>query len=193
MNRIIEEAYAGMYATDEYKRELSCPEHKDRIFCFKGHFYYGDEWSVLSPDVPRIYTTILRNPIQRVLSSFAYFKRFVWEEEREITLEEFLKGDYIIGSNHMVHILTQGTNKLEDAKAALSEIDYVGFLEDMEPYILELSEALNWPRHLDIVVQNQLGGTRQKHELTELEKGLLVHYNQKDIQLYEWAINSCSR
>jgi hypothetical protein len=157
-------------------------EAKKKILCLYGHFYFGAESKWLVPEfgygVGRTYITMLRQPFDRVLSAFAYAKRFrgYW---RKRTLKDFIvrKG----GSNRMTQCLSGGDpNDIDRAMNNLEMFDHVGLVEkfddSMRLFGLPTKTAMN-------VSSNRL----EIKDLTAEELRLLTLHNRNDLRLYEEA------
>jgi hypothetical protein len=166
------------------------PEQLSRVLAFKGHFFFGDEARVLSADIPRTYITVLRNPVERVLSSYEFFSKHVWEESSDISIEDFLNGHYIIGTNHMTRVLagTNNPNDIDKALTNLEKFDIVGTVEDLPGFKSKLERLLSWSKKHVIVPQNA-SNRLHREDLTDRQFSLLVKQNENDFVLYNEVIN----
>ena len=149
-----------------------------------GHFYYLDAEELMKsyPDVPVV--TWLREPVQRVISSYYFNKRKFKEGLREdepwlgeVSLLEFAASEYV--QNEMSRVLKG---------AVLNELGFIGVLEHLEEDMGYLSKMLGW-REFDIPKANTNVAYKSKFTPPtpeELEE--IARLNQADIELYQNAL-----
>ena len=193
MHRLIENQYGHMYDPDNLllswpgkpgKTYHSVEDNADNVLVLKGHFILGQEEKFLTPGSPRTYTTILRHPVDRVLSDYwHHVKRY--KTFGDITLTEFLEGEYLVNSNLMTYMLSGGwQDNLRQAIENLRKFDLVGVVEHFDVYIDRLDDHVGWPAHAPVPRQNEQTKRLRIGDLTTEEYQLLVMRNLHDITLY---------
>ena len=196
---IIKDQYRKMYGEEAleflplhwwpYERQLK------HILVYKGHFNFGQEERLLLPAsvLPRTYVTILRNPVDRVLSGYHYhFIRHKtynkWADGKEISILDFLKGNFLINSNMVTYMLGGHQKNIHRAIENLHKFDVVGLAEEYEGFTKQLDKVLGWPPGYRIEHCNVQADKLCREDLTEEEFTLLLEINQNDFTLYEEAV-----
>ncbi|MEN8240820.1 MAG: sulfotransferase family 2 domain-containing protein [Chloroflexota bacterium] len=169
-------------------RQAAFQQHLPRIpgdtRVIHGHYYYQDIIEIVNsyPDVPVV--TWLRAPVQRVISSYYFFKRKFDEGFREnlTLLGEFSLLEFAahqVSRNVMSRVL-QGVD--------LSDLAFVGFLEYLEEDVIYLSKLLGWrsrslpERNINYEFKSQFPSPTME-ELEEIRR-----LNQADLELYNYAL-----
>jgi hypothetical protein len=196
---IIANQYREMYGEDAlefvplhwwpYDRQLK------NILVYKGHFNFGQEERMLLPvtELPRTYVTILRNPVDRVLSAYHYHfirhKTFnQWSGGKEIPILEFLQGNFLINSNMVTYMLGGHQKNIHRAIENLHKFDVVGLTEELDSFMKQLDKKLGWPTGYKIEHCNVQADKICREDLTDEEYALCVEINQNDQTLYDEAV-----
>jgi len=181
--------------TDAKKRDVKI---------FMGHFYFGLHENIPQPCT---YFTILRNPIDRVISLHGHIKSLPctssdqkfknkWEAARKMSLEEFVASDILpIMHNQQVILLSNLVSKkgeataesLEKAKSNLKEhFSVIGLTERLDETVILLKRVLGM-RMRFIISQNIAKEKRSIRELPEKTINLIKEKNKLDIALYDFV------
>ena len=183
---------------------LACERLKDATV-IAGHmsFFPGE---ILDPD--RYSLTLLRHPVDRVLSAYSFYRNnphaLVTESvrfARQMDFEAYLScGESVVHdevsnaqTNHYCYLGHDGSSdfsddrKLSAAKSALEKFDLVGVIDQYEDFVDILCFEQKWPPVLDIPRENT---TFRRLKISELSSHVLVRLrvlNELDIELYEHA------
>ena len=169
-------------------REGSIEEHLLQIppdtQVIHGHFIYQDVVEILeaSPGVPVV--TWLRNPVDRVVSSYYFSKRKYEEGLRsdkpnlgELSLLEFANEK--ININQMSRVLKG---------ISIFELGFVGCLEFLEEDLIYLSQMLNWTQRT-MPRRNVNREYKEKFAApTDSESAEIASLNNSDIEQYQAAL-----
>lgn len=159
-----------------------------------------------------VYTTILRHPVERVISSYFYSKENHFDKygkrirEGKLTLEQFSAMQGIENTmtrwlypyenftvvNLGQHVL-YGKDKrlsesyLEGAKKTLDQCCAVGIFEDLEKSICLFKKILGWSDDISLTWKNK---TRSKQDASNIDGNTIAaiaEANAIDLLLYEYA------
>ena len=198
LHEIIKRQYDRIYGTENlFPCQLHWWPHERAmkgILVFKGHFTYGQENRLLLPrvEIPRIYVTLLRRPIDRVLSGYHFhfirFKTFTKYKGEMISLTDFLKGNYLINSNLMTYMLGGHQTNIDQAIENLHKFDVVGLAEEFDSFLTRLDKTLSWPVGYTFENCNTQPDRIKAEDLTDEQMDIVTRFNVHDIRLYEEAI-----
>lgn len=175
-----------------------------------GHFWFPPGMSL---PTDRYCFTILRHPIDRVLSHYFFSRNNVQgisnqetELAKTLSLHDYVFCDPSVLSiisnnqtNHFFHLAWDGnrqldhTEKLELAKRSLEQYQLVGVVEHLADFIDMLCYECNWP---PIGVAPRLNATRARPAIEKMDQTVIARLeeiNQSDIALYEYAIELFNR
>ncbi len=162
-----------------------------------GHFSYG--LHALQPK-PATYLTILRDPIERVISSASHNLRWFGKEEREVTvrdLERYLVEaqirDFDNGQTRRLSGVDAEFGRCTPAMLAGAQqhvrehFSAVGLTERFEESLVLFGRVLSWP--LDFYFSPQQVDSRRasRSELSADVLEVLAERNRLDVALYDWA------
>jgi hypothetical protein len=151
-----------------------------------GHFGYRDlyEKVEINPKTPVI--TWLRHPVERVVSNYFFLNKIMAGRLKERpdenllarmgrSLSEFAQQEE--NQNRMSHFL---------AGADLKSFHFVGIQDYFEEDLQRLALSMQWP-----MIANRVHNATEvkKPEISEAEYQLIESLNQRDIDLYEEALN----
>lgn len=189
---------------DRFERQLAeMPETTKRsIDCLTGHMAFG-----LHRYLPRParYVTMLRNPIDRVMSYYYYALHAVDHPLHKqltaagMTLEQYVQSGILEELNdgqvprlsgerdEAVRYGSVPPTRLESAKLNLREhFVAVGLTERFDASLLLFAKALGW-KHLFYVPRNVTPNRPRRATLSPGVRGLIERYNRLDMELYEYA------
>jgi len=198
-----------LYDNDDYPQNVEglkrmSGQEKRRYRLFTGHFPFGLHEYISQPCK---YITILREPVDRVISTYNHIKnvecmskdedfRKRWEEARKMSLEEFVKSDILpYQSNYKVYCLADraaeygdcSVEDLERAKKNLREHFVIaGLTERFDETVVYIRRNLGWvvPYYAKMNVRE---GGLQKEDLPEGTLRLIEEKNWIAIELYKYA------
>ena len=198
LHRIIEEQFIRLYGKETLS---SIPLHwwpfdkqLKNILTFKGHFNFGQEERMLLPEteLPRTYITLLRNPVDRVLSGYHFhfirYRTYTQYDGQMISFTDFLKGNYLINSNLMTYQLGGHQENIHRALENLHKFDVVGIAEDFDGFLKQLNKKLGWSEDYTYERCNVQADKLCRKDLSDEDYNLCVKVNQNDFTLYEEAV-----
>lgn len=116
----------------------------------------------------RPFVTFLRDPIERVISSYFYFGHYY----KNLSIFEFAK----IYPNHMTYVLGDDLDKLK----------FVGILEYFEQSIEKFLDLFDLTIETNYSKKHRVGKT--KKSISHKTRSRIEKLNEKDISLYEEAL-----
>jgi hypothetical protein len=161
-----------------------------------GHFSFGIH-EVFG--IQGRYVTILRRPVDRVVSFFRHQANYDDNEYHQLiadgmTLKDLLRGEQCHQvNNHMVRIIsghvdagvTHDRGLLDQAQANLeTQFDAVGITERIDESVALIGRALGWPA-LPAVPRINVTPRRESFVLDDETRAEIVRYNALDIELYD--------
>jgi hypothetical protein len=157
-----------------------------------------------------VYLTMLRDPVERVMSIYKHMHRDPANEvlrevlKQQLTLEEFAQYPLAQGlaENRQVKQIAgilQGRARspeeklskqamLEIALMRLDEFAFFGLVERMDESIQLLCHTFNWPTPISYKSQNIAPTPTNREDLSESELEAIENANQLDIELYNHAL-----
>jgi hypothetical protein len=208
LHRIIERQYPPdqIWSFDERHdfeafRALS-EAQKEEIRMLRGHMIFG-----LHELMPRpcIYFTLLRDPVERVISFYDYIRRNPHHYHSEmivsqsLTLQQFLETRTSTMMNNGQTRMLAGARQydfpvgecteelLEAAKSNLKDwFAVVGLVERFDESLLLLQRVLGWGR-LFYVRQNVAERRPRQEDLPTETLELVKRHNALDLELYQYA------
>ena len=158
-----------------------------------GHFSFNKE---LFPFEDRRYVTVLRNPVDRVISYYHHvMNRDEWRG-REISMSEYMMTSEDIDlqfQNHQTRLLS-GMRQNPITEANLKQAKYnlenyfihVGTSEKFNETVAELRELLGWKR-AKMFYENKSANKWAAGPCTKEDLDKIQELNEFDIKLYEWV------
>lgn len=202
VNRLIEWEYrlSEMYSIDPVLFEWSAahlrklpPERLRKVRMFKGHMLFGLHEVIPQPAT---YITVLRDPVDRVISAFYFMRGYkfhplYWRMRRENwTLEDFIRRSQrdnvqckiVAGSDYNAPCTRE---IMEQAKYNLrTHFSVVGLSERLEESLALMKIRFGWK----LSSYSSFNVTRsrpKKHDLPNSTLDLIHEKNAFDIELYE--------
>jgi hypothetical protein len=174
---------------------------REALALVEGHLYYGVH--ELLPR-PCIYVTMLRDPVERVLSYYSFVRE--WQPHHlhaaitddDLSLADCIRRGLTVElDNFMVRCLTSLANfdlpfgqvtrsHLEQAKAHLDSFAVVGITEEFDRSLKSLCDRFGWPR-VSAPRINATSGRLQRADLSRHDLELVHDHNRLDEELYQYA------
>jgi len=161
-------------------------DDKKGIKAISGHHFYGihDLFSK-----PYTYFTMMRNPIERVISLYYFLKTYpgYYEENmRNMSFEEYIDWDPQARNGQIHQICGQNSQlSLEKAKENLKVFEVVGITEMFNESLLLLKNKFKWA-NIEYVKENVTKSRPRIGEVsTEIIKKIEKN-NELDIELFEY-------
>ena len=172
---------------------------KANIKILMGHMYFGLHEFLPSPST---YITMLRNPIERVVSYYHFVKKLTTHDDYElikkqnISLKEYCQTGRENMCNGQTRFLSGtreseicGHAQLAEAKQNLRQyFSVVGIQERFDESLLLLQKKLGWKK-APFYYQRNTNRANSYHQLGISSDTLatIEKYNQLDLELYEYA------
>ncbi|WP_193224500.1 sulfotransferase family 2 domain-containing protein [Bacillus sp. B1-b2] len=162
-------------------------EQKAFIRAVAGHHYYGVH-ELFNKSFQ--YFTMLRHPVDRVLSLYFYLKESNYpgyEWMKEMTIEEFVQTPSEAQNNQTG--LLCGYSMVPNVKIAKKRIDafeIVGITERFDESLFLLKKAFNW-ENIEYVKHNITKSRLSKREIPAEVISLILQNNEMDLEIYEYA------
>jgi Sulfotransferase family len=172
------------------------PNQMDRLRVVMGHFYFGAHISLSKPST---YITVLRDPIDRVISRYYFARRSPKDElyaaVREMSLKEFAE---TCVDNDQTRLLAGkydgssfGTSSddemLNIAKRNLAKyFAVVGITEEFDRSLILMKRILGW-RNPFYIRRNVTRGRPRKDEFPQETLHVIQANNELDLELYRYA------
>jgi hypothetical protein len=175
---------------------------KAEIRMIRGHLAFGLHEFVPGPST---YFTLLRNPIERVISYYYFIRRtadhylYDFALSEATTLEEFVESRAHINIDNAQTRMLSGKwfepgfgecteDILEMAKENLQEhFAVVGLTERYDETLVLLKKAFGW-RNVFYARQNVTASRPRQAELPSTTLDLIAQHNQLDRELYRYAV-----
>ena len=196
----------GHYQINPIEKRLeyieSLPEKQQRrIKLFQGHFGFGVHHQLPKPN---FYVTILRDPIERVISSYYQLRRGRPEDAlaKDMSFEEFVNsgadfGRFLVDNGQVRSIIgtdgnpdgspfdSLGPEHLEKAKQNIAKhFAFVGLSERFDESALLLKQILGW-KHCHYASANIAPNRKKLEEFPSHVIDRVRELNQLDIALYD--------
>lgn len=174
------------YQDELMKLEELTDEVKQKLVAVSGHYYFGIHTQFTKPFT---YFTIVREPVDRVISAYYFLKNFPgYERVQTMTLEEFVLNEP--EAQNMQTMLVSGdlhsNPSLQKAKEHLRNFKVVGVTEQFNETLFLLQKEYGWVNIL-YKKTNITKSRRQKSDIPTDVIELINHYNSLDIELYKYS------
>jgi hypothetical protein len=167
------------------KLELLTNEEKEKVKAFSGHIKFGIHRDF---SLPFNYFTMLREPVDRVISSYYFLRDFKgYEHLKKMSLEEFVKSDP--QANNLQTIMVSGMLENPDLSKAiqnLREFKVVGITERFDESLFLIKKVYGW-NDIHYTKQNITKRRPSVKEVPDHVIELIKKYNDLDIELYKVA------
>jgi hypothetical protein len=182
-------------------------EKKQAIQLIRGHLYFGFH-ELLPPNQPYHYITMLREPIERVISHYYWalqspkaFNHPVVNSQK-MSLKEFVSSGIQIDLNNCLTRYLSGVGEesvgygecypemLERAKENLkNEFACFGFTEKFDETLILFKKSLGWKKSTFYIKKNVTQNRPNVEDLAPEDLTLIKQYNEMDIELYRYALD----
>lgn len=214
LNQILHRLYPSektlsLYGTDDVANFYDLPqEQRDNFALLEGHFLYGLHKYLSQPARYR-YITMLREPVDRIVSLYYFILRspdiYLYEAvtSRNMSLLDFAKSDITpelynfqtaaLAGGDLLTIDTKNTGlaELERAKQHLrDDIDAFGLLDRFDASLILYNRFLGWrlrPKELVYSRRNVTAGRPSVHDISPEVRAHIRQINALDCELYEYA------
>jgi hypothetical protein len=167
------------------KVDLLNEMEKNKIKAVAGHYFYGIHQHFSKP---YNYFTLLRDPVDRVISSYYFLQDFAGHERlKNMTLEEFVVNEH--RAHNLQSALISGIRRKPDinkAKKNLQSFSVVGVTEMFDDTLFLLKKEFNW-KDIRYTKQNITKKRLSKEEIPASVIDLIKEHNSLDIELYDFA------
>ncbi|SDN60223.1 Sulfotransferase family protein [Paenibacillus sp. yr247] len=160
------------------------PKGDEHINCIYGHMYFGMHRYLSKPYT---YMTMLREPIDRVISHYYYFlgkNHF----KTDTSFEEFITKPKFF--NFQTRYLSGGN--IPDLQLAKENIhnhfSIVGITEMFDESLFLMKKQFGW-EHINYAKKNVTASRPAKEQISKVFIDLIVKHNEIDIELYHYAKN----
>jgi Galactose-3-O-sulfotransferase len=172
------------------------PNQMDRLRVVMGHFYFGAHASLSKPST---YITVLRDPIDRIISRYYFVRRSpldpVYDAVREMSLKEFAE---TYCDNDQTRLLAgkydglsfgrcSDDEMLDIAKRNLTKyFAVVGITEEFDRSLILMKRILGW-RNPFYIRRNVTRGRPRKDKLPQETLNVIQANSELDLELYRYA------
>ncbi|MEG9296747.1 sulfotransferase family 2 domain-containing protein [Mangrovibacillus sp. Mu-81] len=167
------------------KLELLTLEEKEKVKAVSGHYIFGIHRHF---SLPFNYFTMLRDPVERVVSSFYFLRDFKgYEHLKNSSLEEFVKFDP--QAHNLQTLMVSGIHNSPDLPLAIQNLKTfksVGITERFDDSLFLLKNVYGW-KDIHYTKQNI---TKQRPSINEVPEHiieLIKKNNDLDFELYKVA------
>ncbi|MGE7760009.1 sulfotransferase family 2 domain-containing protein [Peribacillus sp. NPDC097895] len=192
LNEIFKKQYklSEIYDHDSFQKKMMNMDElteveKRNIKAITGHYFYGihQEFSR-----PFNYFTMLRDPVDRVISSYYFLRDYPgYEMVKDMTLEEFVvKGPEAPNLQTLMVCGSQEIPDIEIAKENLKTFSVVGVTELFNETLFCLKKEYAWG-DIHYTRKNITKNRLAKDEVPSDLINLIKKYNALDIELYDLA------
>lgn len=180
--------YDHLFPVDNMRKKYTelNQEAKNNIKAVSGHYSYGIHEFFSKPFT---YFTMLRNPVDRVISQYFFLKSTptIYPEVKDMTFTEFINWAPTAknGQTKQVSGLFENPS-VEKAKENLRTFKVVGITERFDETLFFMKKAFGWSdikyTNLNITKKRPL-----KSEVSQKVISLIEEHNQLDFELYRYA------
>jgi hypothetical protein len=181
-------------------------KEQGKIKCIAGHFAFGIHRYYTAG--PAAYITLLRDPIERVISHYYYVLRredhYLHQTAvgKKLTLKEYMEDQLSIELNNGQTRVLAGIgwgapygkcpdSMLEQAKKNVkNHFAAVGVSEQFDEFLQILNQTLGW-RIPDYKKKNVSFNRLKKQEIDPQTLNTIEQYNRLDLELYRYAVDFC--
>lgn len=195
--------FGARYSDPEVVDFIALPEAMRRkIRLLKGHMPYGLHEYLPQPSK---YITVLRDPVERVVSQYFYIKKNKHNPLHDklmssgLGIGDFIKSGMSVGLNNgQTRFLSGdfdqmpfGSNDEALLARVLESLEskflWIGLTERFDESLLILARLLGWKRKPFYIRENVSKIRKRSDELDSDDIAVIKEYNRLDIALYEYA------
>ncbi len=180
-------------------------EARKGLRLIKGHYRFGLHESLPQP---ARYVTMLRDPVERVISHYAYMRETPRHPLHELARRENLAGYVDSGAsreldNGQVRLISGWEKRyafgecppqmLDEARRNIQRsFTAVGIVELFDPSLVLMKRALGW-RDIRYLRRNVTRRRPRREEFSGAELAAVENRNALDLELYRWARSRLER
>ncbi|MGG3888361.1 sulfotransferase family 2 domain-containing protein [Metabacillus fastidiosus] len=176
------------------KLENFSEEEMEQIKCLHGHFHFGIHQHL--SDRPYTYYTMLRDPVEHVISEYYYILRKpnnqAHDKVKNMSFEEFIISEEFHDrtSNRQTFFISGGLK--DDLDLALKNLNQyfsiVGITEMFDESIFFIGQELGW-KNITYKKKNVTKNRPSKDEFPDNIIKLIEEKNELDMELYNFSKN----
>lgn len=162
-------------------------EQKKNIKGISGHYYYGIHESFADSAT---YFTILRDPVERLISMYFYLRTYPgYERLRDMSIEDFVRTEDEAQNQQTLMICGRRLGRdLSAAKAHLAAFAVVGVTEMFDDTLSVLRHRFGWA-DISYTRQNVSTDRPRAGEIDPSALDVVRRYSELDLELYAFARN----
>ena len=205
LSRIIEHQYGSNTILDLYQSSFgeelaTLPQRQlNHLRAIRGHFYFGAHTFLSRPST---YITILRDPIDRVISHYYFVQRdpthYLYRSSQEMSLRDYVitcnlaepnndQTRLLAGKDHASRSGACSPEMLAAAKRNLRDhFAVVGLTEEFDRSLILIRRVLGW-RHPFYMRQNVSSFRPRKEDIPDETLRVIQAYNELDCELYRYG------
>ena len=160
-------------------------DEKNDIKAVSGHYLYGIHESFAKPYT---YFTMLRDPVDRVISLYYFLQNYPgYERVKDMSLEEYvIKEAEAYNFQTVMACGIPDYPNLEKAKETLKSFKVVGVTEMFDESLFLLKKEYGW-ENIHYTKENITKKRLAKKDVPASTIKLIKKYNHLDIELYDFA------
>lgn len=203
LNGIVDKLYRsksiykiGANRVESTNQLIALPQDKkDELEFITGHMYYGLHNHLGECE----YITILRNPIERAISTYYHVldrDYHPWNPtlvDENLSLIDYVEKDMMAANNHQT-IMISGFSEIEFKEnpqkallVAMENLDKkfsaIGITERFDEFVILLNKKFGW----NIQEFEKLNVRGKEYNVSISERKIIEEHNKQDLELYEYA------
>ncbi len=170
------------------------PDELNKYHLIKGHFYFGIHNKINSSYK---YITIIRNPIERIISLYYFIKRrknnAFYNLTNQISLYDFVKGNFEINNLQTKMLVGEKFHSFDEnslINIAQNNINnhfhLVGITERLDEFLILLNKELGI-KLITYRIQNKSQNKPSIIDIDKRTKNLILKKNEIDYELYNYV------
>lgn len=197
--------FGSRYSEPEIKAFIDQDvDEKKHLRLLKGHMPYGLHSYLPQPESAK-YISVLRDPVERVISQYYYIKKNVKNPLHEavhvkkMSIEDFVSSGISIGMNNghcrflngdldQYPFNSDDRELLESAKRHIDEnFLWLGVTERFDESVYLLYKLIGWDKPPYYIKENVSKVRKSREQFTAEQVDIIKEFNQFDIELYDLA------
>ncbi len=158
---------------------------KEQLKGVSGHYFYGVHEYFSKPCQ---YFTMLRDPIERVISSYYFLQTYpIYPQVRDMTLDEFVK--QMPFAQNLQTKMVSGVRRNPNLQKALENLrafKVTGITEQFDESLFLMKREFGW-KNIFYTKKNVTKTRKSRSEIPPETIRLIKEYNKLDIKLYHFG------